>query len=90
MRGRPTIRGEMFGRLTTLNGGRGGQLTPSSCPIALVPQARLGATPPPYGRVSPSQRDAYELFHSYLRRVDDDGYGTFFPCPGNRRAPHRR
>ncbi len=81
MLGRPTIRGEMFGLLTTLNVGRGGQLTPSSCPIALVPQARLGGTPP-YGRVSPSQRDAYELFHSYLRRVDDDGFGTFFPCPG--------
>ena len=81
MLGRPTIHGEMYGLLTTLNVGRGGQLTPSSCPIALVPEARLGDAPPSYGRVSPSQKAAYDLFHSYLRRVGDDGFGTFFPCP---------
>ena len=32
--GRPTIHGEMHGVLTTLQSGRGGQLTPVSAPIA--------------------------------------------------------
>ena len=38
---RPTIQGEMFGLLTTLQSGRGAQLTPVSMPIALVPIATL-------------------------------------------------
>ena len=80
MLGRPTIRGEMYGLLSTLNVGRGGQLTPSSCPMALVPDKHVPAAQRAYGRVSPSQREAYQLFHSYLRRVEDDGFGTFFHC----------
>ena len=81
MLGRPTIRGEMYGLLSTLNVGRGGQLTPSACPLALVPETHLDPAQRSYGRVSPSQTAAYALFRSYLRRVDDDGFGTFFACP---------
>ena len=81
MLGRPTIRGEMYGLLSTLNVGRGGQLTPSACPMALVPEKHLATAQRSYGRVSPSQREAYQLFHSYLSRVEDDGFGTFFRCP---------
>ena len=81
MLGRPTIQGIMNGLLTTLIVGRGGQLTPSCCSIVLVPEAQVAAAQRVHGRVSPSQRSAYELFHSYLRRVEDDGFGTFFRCP---------
>jgi transcriptional regulator with XRE-family HTH domain len=34
---RPTISGEIYGLLTTLQSGRGAQLTPVSMPIALIP-----------------------------------------------------
>ena len=37
---RPTIQGEMYGILTTLQVGRGAQLTPVAAPIAFVPLAR--------------------------------------------------
>jgi hypothetical protein len=35
--GRPTISGEMYGLLTTLQAGPGSQLVPVSVPLALVP-----------------------------------------------------
>src|SRR5262249_8246262 len=38
---RPTINGEMYGILTTLQAGRGAQLTPVAAPIALVPLQKL-------------------------------------------------
>lgn len=80
MLGRPTIHGEMYGILTTLNVGRGGQLTPTACPLALVPEARLAAPRGIYGRVTPAH-EAWTLCRSHLRHVADDGFGAFFPCP---------
>ena len=49
---RPTIKGELFGLLTTLHKGRGAQLTPVSMPIALIPIAALEA-PVAIGRIAP-------------------------------------
>lgn len=80
MLGRPTIRGEMYGILTTLNVGRGNQLTPTACPLALVPEARIAAPHAIYGRVTPAQ-EAWTLCRSHLRHVADDGFGAFFSCP---------
>jgi len=49
--GRPTIRGSLYGVLTTLVVGHGSQLVPASCPIALL---RLDeAMTPSYGTLDP-------------------------------------
>ena len=80
MLGRPTIRGEMYGILTTLNVGRGGQLTPTACPLALVPEARITAPRGIYGRVTPLHQ-TWALCRSHLRHVAEDGFGAFFCCP---------
>lgn len=49
--GRPTIKGSLYGILTTLLVGHGSQLVPASCPIALL---RLDeAMHPTYGRITP-------------------------------------
>ena len=41
---RVAIRNEMFGIMTTLQAGRGAELTPVSCPVAYVPLKPLGDT----------------------------------------------
>ena len=77
--GRPTIEGEMYGLLTTLQSGRGSQLTPVAAPIALIPERRLSA-PMPYGRLAPGTPD-FAACRELLRRVGDDGFAAFFACP---------
>src|SRR6185295_17909828 len=46
---RPTISGQMHGILTTLQAGRGAQLTPVAAPIALVPIGTMKAIA--FGRI---------------------------------------
>lgn len=77
--GRPTIEGEMYGLLTTLQSGRGSQLTPVAAPIALIPERRLAA-PMPYGRLAAGS-PAYAACRDVLKRVGDDGFAAFFACP---------
>ncbi|MCX8252423.1 Transcriptional regulator [Beijerinckiaceae bacterium RH AL1] len=80
MLGRPTIFGEMYGVLTTLQPGRGGALTPVAAPLALIPEARLtGAMP--YGRIT-SGMPEFAACRAMLARVGEEGYATFFTCPG--------
>ena len=53
--GRPTIKGSLYGVLTTLLVGHGSQLVPASCPIALL---RLDeGMAPTYGRIAPDHPD---------------------------------
>ena len=77
--GRPTIEGEMYGLLTTLQSGRGSQLTPVAAPIALIPERRLAAAMP-YGRIARGTA-AFAACRDLLRRVGDDGFAAFFACP---------
>jgi transcriptional regulator with XRE-family HTH domain len=49
--GRPTIKGSLYGILTTLLVGHGSQLVPASCPIALLKLDE--ATTPAYGAIGP-------------------------------------
>lgn len=79
MLGRPTILGEMYGILTTLQAGRGSQLTPVATPIAFIPEARLKSVPP-YGRISAGMPE-FATCQALLKRVGDEGYATFFACP---------
>ncbi|WP_439816271.1 helix-turn-helix domain-containing protein [Zavarzinia sp. CC-PAN008] len=71
---RPTIAGEMYGILTTLQSGRGAHLVPVAAPIALVPAhlvpgARLG-------RVAPG--DAHHaLYRHHLDRVTTEAFAMF-------------
>ncbi len=78
--GRPTIQGEMYGMLTSLQSGRGGQLTPVAAPLVLIPEARL-ASAMPYGRLTAGMPE-YAACRALLARVGDEGYATFFACPG--------
>ena len=63
---RPTIAGELFGLLSTLQSGAGGHLTPVAAPIAYLPTG--GRTAPTFGRVAPGD-ERYELYRDALRRV---------------------
>jgi transcriptional regulator with XRE-family HTH domain len=76
--GRPTISGEMYGILTTLQAGRGSQLTPVSAPIALVP-IETGASLS-FGRVTPAQA-CYKAYRGHLDKVTEDGFAMFLQGP---------
>jgi transcriptional regulator with XRE-family HTH domain len=62
--GRPTIKGEMFGLLSTLHSGAGGHLTPIAAPIALLPMK--GRPQTKLGRISAGDED----YETYWRVVD--------------------
>lgn len=79
MLGRPTIQGEMYGIITTLQSGRGTQLTPVGAPIAYIPEARLGAAMP-YGRITRGMPE-FASCRSLLGHVGNEGFATFFACP---------
>jgi len=71
---RPTITGEMHGLLTTLQAGRGSQLTPIATPIVLAP---LTAEPnPALGRIAEGH-PAYPRYRSLLARTVADGYAVW-------------
>lgn len=68
--GHPTITGELYGLLSTLRSGAGGQLTPTAAPIALVP---ITGAAPHFGRIAPED-PAYPKAHAHLQRVVGEGF----------------
>ncbi len=73
---RPTIAGEMYGILTTLQAGRGSQLMPVATPIAFVPLTRI--TDVHFGRIAPGHL-CHERYRAYLRRAIDEPFALFLP-----------
>lgn len=69
--GRPTIAGELYGILTTLQVGQGTALMPVTMPIALVP-LRDGR-PAALGRISPGHPD-FAAYRRHVDRVIADGF----------------
>ena len=78
---RPTIAGEMFGILTTLQAGRGAQLTPVATPIALVPlsaatdgkAAQRQPVAVAFGRIGRGHA-CYPAYARLLRRAVDEPF----------------
>jgi transcriptional regulator with XRE-family HTH domain len=73
---RVAISGEMFGIMTTLQSGRGAELTPVSVPIAYVPE-KPGATLD-YGRIAAGHA-CYERYRAYLKRTIAEQFALFLP-----------
>lgn len=73
---RPTISGQMHGILTTLQAGRGAQLTPVAAPIALVPDGAI--EPATFGRIGPGE-PCYEIYRKVLRRTVEEPFALFLP-----------
>jgi len=73
---RPTISGEMYGILTTLQAGRGAQLTPVAAPIALIPLRGLKEAH--FGRVGPSD-SCYAMYRQYLKKTVEEPFALFLP-----------
>ncbi len=74
---RPTINGEMYGILTTLQAGRGAQLTPVAAPIALVPLQRLKNVE--FGQIS-GGHPCYQPYRQYLQRNIEEPFAVFLPA----------
>ncbi|KUO65652.1 MAG: XRE family transcriptional regulator [Alphaproteobacteria bacterium BRH_c36] len=77
---RPLISGEMLGILTTLQAGRGAQLTPVSTPIALIPIKK--AKKVHFGRIAAGHA-AYNEYSAALRRAVDEPFALLL-SPGRR------
>ena len=73
---RPTITGEMYGILTTLQVGKGAQLTPTSAPIVLVPMAGKGEIA--FGRIAAGHA-CYAKYRALLKRTLDDSFANLVP-----------
>ncbi|QCI66438.1 helix-turn-helix domain-containing protein [Phreatobacter stygius] len=73
---RPTIEGELYGLLTTLQVGLGGHLTPASLPLALIPMRHAPAVAP--GRIQPGDA-AYPACRERLERITRQGFARFLP-----------
>ena len=73
---RPTIGGELFGILTTLQSGKGSHLSPVSMPIVL--KLLKSADRPHYGRIAEGH-GAYARYALLLRRTLDDHFAAFLP-----------
>ena len=73
--GRPTIGGEMYGILATLQAGQGSHLTPAAAPIAFVPLRRVSDVR--FGRIAGGAH--YDDYRATLARVIDKGFARFFP-----------
>ncbi|MEP7452346.1 helix-turn-helix transcriptional regulator [Phyllobacterium sp. SB3] len=73
---RPSITGEMYGILTTLQAGRGAQLTPVAAPIVLIPMRSLPEAP--LGRIGPDQ-PGFETYAAYLKRTVEEPFAMFLP-----------
>lgn len=71
---RPTIKGEMFGIMTTLLVGRGSQLLPVSAPIAYVPLNAVNK--PEFGRIADGHLD-HERYRTYLKRTIEEPFALF-------------
>jgi transcriptional regulator with XRE-family HTH domain len=72
---RPTITGEMYGILTTLQVGRGAQLTPVAAPIALSPLTQAKSSMMRFGRVSAHEPD-YADYLGILDRAIGDSFAV--------------
>jgi transcriptional regulator with XRE-family HTH domain len=73
---RPTISGEMYGILTTLQVGRGSQLMPVSAPVVMVPMNAVKDAQ--FGQIRTTDR-CYPLYRQYLKRTVDDQFAVFLP-----------
>lgn len=73
---RPTRSGQMHGILTTLQAGRGAQLTPVAAPIALIPAGAI--KPLEFGRIAAGQ-PCYEAYRKVLRRTIEEPFALFLP-----------
>jgi hypothetical protein len=73
---RPTISGEMYGILTTLQVGRGSQLMPVAAPVVMVPIKTLKTVQ--FGQIGPTQ-PCYSLYRKYLKRTVDEQFVVFLP-----------
>ena len=73
---RPTISGEMYGILTTLQVGRGSQLTPVSAPVVMIPLDAVKDIQ--FGQIRAADR-CYGLYRQYLKRTVDDQFAVFLP-----------
>jgi len=71
---RPTIQGEMYGIITTLQAGRGAQLMPVSAPIAFVPLA--GLADPQFGRIGEGHA-CYQEYRRHLKRTVEEPFALF-------------
>jgi transcriptional regulator with XRE-family HTH domain len=71
---RPTIKGEMYGIITTLQVGRGAQLMPVSAPIAFVPLASLAGVE--FGRIA-AGHPCYADYRRHLRRTVEEPFALF-------------
>ncbi len=73
---RPTISGEMYGILTTLQVGRGSQLMPVSSPVVMIPTRTVKDIQ--FGQIVATDR-CHTLYRTYLKRAVDDGFAVFLP-----------
>jgi transcriptional regulator with XRE-family HTH domain len=73
---RPTRTGQMHGILTTLQAGRGAQLTPVAAPIALIPADAVNGIE--FGRISAGHH-CYEPYRKALRRTIEEPFALFLP-----------
>jgi transcriptional regulator with XRE-family HTH domain len=84
--GRPTIAGEMYGILTTLQAGRGSQLTPIAAPIALIPVRADETGALQFGRIAAGDT-CYPVYRRHLDRVTRDEFAMFLVGAGDRDTP---
>lgn len=71
---RPTIGGQLYGLLTTLQSGQGSHLTPASTPVAFVPVGGDAATA--LGKIAPGHPD-YPAYRAHLDRITGQGFARF-------------
>jgi transcriptional regulator with XRE-family HTH domain len=73
---RVAISGEMFGIMTTLQSGRGAELTPVSVPVAYVPVKPERQVD--FGRIAVGHA-RYEHYRAYLKRTIAEQFALFLP-----------
>ena len=69
--GRPTISGELYGLLNTLQSGAGGHLTPIAAPVAMIPMRN--APDARFGRVAAGQ-PGFDAYKGRLDRIVGEGF----------------
>jgi transcriptional regulator with XRE-family HTH domain len=74
---RPMISGEMYGLLTTLQSGRGTQLTPVSTPIVLVPVKTFGADVQ-FGKIERGS-EFHPRYNALIKRAMEEPFVLLMP-----------
>jgi transcriptional regulator with XRE-family HTH domain len=74
---RMAINGQMHGILTTLQAGRGAQLTPVAAPIALVPVETVKTLE--FGRIAHGH-PCHDAYRKVLRRTIEEPFALFLPA----------